>query len=95
MNMPRLIIAFLLLLNSFSVSATHIVGGEMNYRHLGGNNYEIRLTVYRDCFNGVPPFDNPASIGIYNSANQLVNLAYNYTGYYPGNSATYYNNAVY
>lgn len=97
MNLQRLILFFLLLLNSFLSSATHIVGGEMNYRHLGGNNYEIRLTLYRDCFNGVPPFDDPASVGIYNSANQLVNLTYNYTGWYPMNSnnPTYYNNAVF
>ena len=44
----------------------------MNYRYLGGNLYEIKLTVYRDCYNGVAPFDNPASIGIFNSSNVLV-----------------------
>ena len=91
----RHIVCFLFLLTGLSASATHIVGGEMNYRHLGGNVYEIRLTVYRDCINGVPPFDNPASIGIYNASNLLVNLSYNYTGYYPGNSLNYYNNATF
>lgn len=54
-------------------SATHIVGGEMNYRYLGNNVYRISLTVYRDCYNGVPPFDNPASVGIFNAiTNTLV-----------------------
>lgn len=46
--------------------ATHIVGGEMNYRCLGNNEYEISLTVFRDCDTGIPWFDNPASIGIFN-----------------------------
>ena len=52
--------------------ATHIVGGELNYKNLGGNNYEIRLTVYRDCYVGVPPFDSPAFVGIFDSNNALL-----------------------
>lgn len=59
-------------LMSFVVKATHIVGGEMNYKYLGSNDYEIRLTVYRDCWVGVPPFDSPATVGIFNSSNQLL-----------------------
>lgn len=66
------ILAGFLLLFCFPLKATHIVGGELNYRLLGNNKYEIRLTVYRDCFNGVPPFDNPASIGIFDANNNLV-----------------------
>ncbi|MFM8949601.1 MAG: hypothetical protein ACKOKB_02355, partial [Bacteroidota bacterium] len=45
--------------------ATHIVGGELYYRYLGNNQYEIQLTVYRDCFYGVPPFDEPAYVGVW------------------------------
>lgn len=64
-------VVFLLLLvqlfNCIPAKATHIVGGELNYRYLGNNIYEINLTVYRDCYNGVPPFDNPASVGIFNA----------------------------
>ncbi|MBT6440210.1 MAG: PKD domain-containing protein, partial [Flavobacteriales bacterium] len=29
--------------------ATHIVGGFLTYEHIGGNDYTITLTVYRDC----------------------------------------------
>ncbi|MBL7924799.1 MAG: gliding motility-associated C-terminal domain-containing protein [Bacteroidia bacterium] len=47
--------------------STHIVGGELNYRYLGNNVYQVSLTVYRDCYNGVPPFDNPASVGIFDA----------------------------
>jgi hypothetical protein len=45
--------------------ATHIVGGEMDYTCLGNNQYEITLTVFRDCYTGNPWFDDPASIGIF------------------------------
>ncbi len=54
--------------------ATHIVGGELTYTCLGNNQYEIRLTIFRDCYNGNPQawFDDPASIGIFNAQSQLV-----------------------
>lgn len=47
--------------------ASHIVGGEMTYRCLGNNQYEIMLTIFRDCENGNPGayFDNPAVLGIF------------------------------
>ena len=64
---------FLLTLLAISEGeATHIVGGEMNYRCLGNDQYEISLTVFRDCFNGVPFFDSPASIGVFDSSNAFL-----------------------
>jgi gliding motility-associated-like protein len=54
------------------VSSTHIVGGEIYYSYLGNDNYEIRLTVYRDCFNGIPPFDDTAYVGIWDASNNLI-----------------------
>ena len=56
-------------------SATHIVGGDLTYRCLGNNLYEIRLTMRRDCFLGDPAaqFDDPASIGFFDAqTNQLL-----------------------
>ncbi|MCB0640653.1 MAG: PKD domain-containing protein [Phaeodactylibacter sp.] len=49
------------------LSATHIVGGDISYRCLGNNEYEIILNVYRDCLNASPAavFDDPAHIGIF------------------------------
>ena len=49
------------------VNATHIVGGDLTYRCLGNNMYEIRLTVRRDCFLGAPDaqFDDPAVVGFF------------------------------
>ena len=71
--LKRLFVAFALLL-PLAGKATHIVGGEMNYTCLGNDQYEITLTIFRDCFYGNPLawFDNPASIGIFNANNQLL-----------------------
>lgn len=55
-----------------TTKATHIVGGELNYRCLSNNFYEISLTVFRDCQNGVPPFDAFAAVGVFDSSNTLV-----------------------
>ncbi|MBC7862658.1 MAG: gliding motility-associated C-terminal domain-containing protein [Bacteroidia bacterium] len=72
MRLKLLVLPVLFLLTSLQIRATHIVGGEMNYKYLGGNNYEIRLTVYRDCYVGVPPFDNPAVMGIFDVNNNFI-----------------------
>ncbi|MBT8218213.1 MAG: hypothetical protein KJP00_00200, partial [Bacteroidia bacterium] len=65
---------FMIMLGTWSLQATHIVGGEMNYTCLGNNNFEIQLTVFRDCFYADPRafFDDPAYIGVFNSNNQRV-----------------------
>ncbi len=65
-------IILLFLVFASNVKATHIVGGEITYRCLGNSNYEITLRVFRDCDTGVPWFDNPASIGVFDANNQLV-----------------------
>lgn len=50
-------------------NATHIVGGEITYRCLGNNMYEVRLFLRRDCLLGAPdaPFDDPASVGFFDA----------------------------
>jgi hypothetical protein len=53
------------------LNATHIVGGDITYRCLGGEMYEISLTLRRDCINGQPNFDNPANVGIFDSRGVL------------------------
>ncbi len=57
------------------VKATHIVGGEMTYTCLGNNQYQVQLTIFRDCYYGVPWFDSPASIGVFTSNNMLFTQA--------------------
>ncbi|MCB0687033.1 MAG: hypothetical protein KDC53_10920, partial [Saprospiraceae bacterium] len=73
-------LAFMMAMVLWSVSgfATHIVGGDLTYRCLGNDKYEITLMFYRDCLGGNPEadFDDPASIAIYDSKNNLqVQLA--------------------
>ena len=67
----------LFVIGSFQAKATHIVGGEITYRCLGNNKYEIILTVYRDCYYGDPKvgFDDPAWLGFYSTATKLPIVA--------------------
>jgi PKD repeat protein len=67
----RLLLVFLLAFAS-KAWATHIVGGEIYYECLGNNTYNVTLKVYRDCFNGVAPYDNPAAVGVFNSSGALI-----------------------
>ncbi len=69
--MRRLVLTFLLGMVSMSLSASHIIGGFISYRHLGSHRYEVTLTVYRDCYYGIPNFDNPAYVGVYRANGQL------------------------
>ncbi len=48
--------------------ATHLVGGVMNYRYLGEDQYEIDLYVYRDCKRALADFDSYAIIRIWDGS---------------------------
>ncbi len=66
-------IVFLFL--SFYSSASHLIGGELYYTHIGGNNYTVTLKIFRDCgpnnTNGTD-FDAAVSIGaFYTNSNGL------------------------
>ena len=63
------------------IQATHIIGGEIYYDCLGNNQYRITVKVFRDCFQGQAPFDNPLNLGIYNGNGNLVqNLLMDFPG---------------
>lgn len=68
----RFLFALLTVFCFFQAQATHIVGGELNYKNLGSNNYEIRITIYRDACVGQVGFDDPGSLGIFDSSNNLI-----------------------
>ncbi|MBI2269351.1 MAG: PKD domain-containing protein [Bacteroidetes bacterium] len=71
--LKRLIkIVVFLLFYSIPVFSTHIVGGEIYYECLGNNQYRIVLKVYRDCYNGLPWFDSPATVAVYDSGSVLI-----------------------
>ncbi len=48
-----LLIALFAIVGNTSLFASHIAGVEINYNCLGGTNYEITLSLYRDC-SGIP-----------------------------------------
>lgn len=52
-----------------------MVGGEISYKCVGNNNYEITLKIYRDCNSSGAQFDPQAVIGIFSNAG-LVNKLY-------------------
>lgn len=79
--MKKVYIFLSLLFTLQSASATHIIGGSISYEYLGGDEYKIKLEVLRDCFNGIPLFDDPASIGIFDSDGNLVDTLFvSYSG---------------
>ena len=74
-------ITLILIVLSFSASATHIVGGELYYKKLSGNEYLVTLKVYRDCnstnqVGRLTPFDQPAMIAIYDGLGNFVQTEY-------------------
>ncbi len=70
------LILLVLLLQSTSTFATHIVGGSLDLTRIGtSNSYVMKLRVLRDCFNGQAEFDVPASVGMFDKAtNQQVRI---------------------
>ncbi|MCB0396315.1 MAG: PKD domain-containing protein [Flavobacteriales bacterium] len=68
----RALVLSVMLLVSWDVRATHIIGGELYYECLGNGDYRIVMNAYRDCYNGVPFFDDPALINVFDANNNLV-----------------------
>jgi gliding motility-associated-like protein len=62
------VLLFILLLSPLG-RASHIVGGDIYYDYLGGNNYRFYVTVYRDCLSTGAAFDDPLPLGIYTQNN--------------------------
>lgn len=48
------------------------MGGEISYKCLGNNDYEVTLTIYRDCFSNGAAFDASAVISVYDVNNNLI-----------------------
>ncbi|MEO6169012.1 MAG: PKD domain-containing protein [Chitinophagales bacterium] len=52
---------------SYDSFGSHIIGGELSYLCVGNDDYEVTLKVYRDCYNGQAPYDDPSYVFIYNN----------------------------
>ena len=88
-RMKKIIFILCFFFVSVSGFSSHIIGGEIYYDCLGGNNYRIVLKLYRDCLKGQAPYDNPAIIGIFDSAGNSVKLV---NVLFPGSSNVPYGN---
>lgn len=75
-NISKNILAITLLwfcgLGIHQVSATHIVGGNLTYKHINGDTFEIKLVLRRDCYLGSPEaqFDDPARVYVFDDSGQ-------------------------
>ncbi|MDB4534245.1 gliding motility-associated C-terminal domain-containing protein [Vicingaceae bacterium] len=45
-----LLLVTLIILGLTQSKASHLMGGEITYTYVGGNDYEVTLIIYRDCF---------------------------------------------
>lgn len=68
--------AALLFLSGWNAQATHIVGGSLTYKCLGGDLYEIVLTVQGDCALGQNTYDSPAWVGVFDHTGQIVDTVF-------------------
>ncbi|RDV13113.1 gliding motility-associated C-terminal domain-containing protein [Pontibacter diazotrophicus] len=57
----RLLLLLLVLCICRPAAATHIVGGEMELRHIDGYNYRLLLNLYFDQINGTPGAKDPVN----------------------------------
>lgn len=67
----KLFLAFILFLSSLQSVASHILGGEIGYTYLSGNDYEIYLIIYGDCSGSSFPnlFSSVPRVEIYKDGN--------------------------
>lgn len=84
--MSKAKLLFLFSAMAFYANATHIIGGYMSYRYISGLQYQMILTVYRDCtsgtdFDGTPSSTTPsAAVGLFEiNPNGTYTLVNNYS----------------
>jgi gliding motility-associated-like protein len=70
----KYIIAILLVLNFAPLRASHIVGGDIYYDHVGGNNYQFTINLYRDCLSTGAQFDDPLPLGVFTASGNLIQV---------------------
>lgn len=50
---------------AFEGSATHVMGGDLTYKHLHDSTYELRFLIYRDCNSGQAAIDADITYWVY------------------------------
>lgn len=59
------------------LNATHLIGGEITYTCIGGNQYEIKVVIYRDCGptnTNATGFDVDGVVTIYDMNNNIYSM---------------------
>ncbi|MDC0467453.1 PKD domain-containing protein [Bacteroidia bacterium] len=73
----RLLIIVFIFLSSYLANATHVIGGNVGYKYLKTNTYEISIDLFLDCFNGIPAAledDKEIIVAFYDAkTNELIN----------------------
>ncbi|MBL7951168.1 MAG: gliding motility-associated C-terminal domain-containing protein [Flavobacteriales bacterium] len=75
--MRLLSLSLALVFAASSAHATHIVGGELYYDHLGGDQYQVSLKLYRDCGPGnvnQTGYDASAMLGVFGGDGSTVSI---------------------
>lgn len=72
MKKHSLLALLISLVFTLPVKADHLMGGEMTYKCLGNNNYEISLTIYRNCNSTNQNLDPDATITAFNAQNNFL-----------------------
>lgn len=73
--MKRYIISFFLVTCGLSAIASHIVGAELFYDYLGGNNYKFTLRLYRNCSSGCDScalYGDPEYLQIFDASGNYI-----------------------
>lgn len=60
--MKKILLLLTIIIASTYSHATHVIGGEINYTHMGGSSYLLTLKLYRDCDPGNFDFATSATI---------------------------------
>ena len=63
--MIRYLTLTLAFLTTLASHATHVIGGEMFYDYLGGEQYQFTVKLYRDCGSGTAALPNTIAVGVY------------------------------
>lgn len=76
-KMKRFILYIACLLFTVPASATHILGAEIGYKHIGGLQYEVLVNIYGDCsgsaFGSLDTF-SIAQVTVYNGSSAFATL---------------------
>jgi gliding motility-associated-like protein len=70
--MKKVFLFFALILISYNLFASHVVGGDISVIWVSQNTYKIKVQVYRDCENGLIDLPDDVTVGVYQIGTNTV-----------------------